>query len=368
MKCFTDILNQKNFTKEDLICLLKAEGEDKALLFEKSAEVLRQNIGDKVHLRGLIEYSNYCIKDCLYCGIRRSNHNQQRFVVSKEEVIKSAEEALEKNYGSIVIQAGERTDQAFIDEITALLKEVKALSNDTLGITLSLGEQTLETYQQWFEAGGHRYLLRIESSNRALFEKIHPNNKIHSFDKRIEALYNIRKAGFHLGTGFMIGLPFQTLGDLADDLLFLKDIDVDMVGMGPYIEHEDTPLYQYKHLLVSKEERLDLALKMVAALRLLMPDINIASTTALQAIASDGREKALQYGANILMPNITLGDYSDNYHLYEGKPCTVENETEDCIYAINHRMARINKLIGYNEWGDSKHFKNRQSVRNYVKN
>ncbi len=368
MASFTDILNQKEFSKNDLMCLLSAQGIDKNLLFEKSGEVLKQNIGNKVHLRGLIEYSNYCIKDCLYCGIRKSNSNQKRFVVNDAEVIKSAVEALENNYGSIVIQSGERTDKAFIDKITDLLKKIKSLSNGKLGITLSFGEQTLDTYKKWFDAGGHRYLLRIESSNRNLYKKIHPNNNLHQFDKRLEALYNIRKAGFQLGTGFMIGLPFQTIEDLANDLLFLKDIDIDMVGMGPYIEHEDTPLYQYRHLLISKKERLELALKMIAALRLLMPDINIASTTALQALSDDGRERALQCGANILMPNITLGSYSDNYNLYEGKPDSAKNIKEDCIGTINLNMININKIIAYNEWGDSKHFKNRKSILNYDKN
>ncbi len=359
---FIDILNQKEFSKNDLIRLLNAEKNEKELLFEKSADVLKTHIGQKVHLRGLIEYSNQCVKNCLYCGIRRSNQKQEHFTLSDNEVLSCAAEALSKNYGSVVIQAGERSDKAFVDRITYLLQEIKSLSKGKLGITLSLGEQTLETYKKWFDAGGHRYLLRIESSNKTLFKKIHPDNELHSFDKRLEALYNIRKAGFQLGTGFMIGLPFQTIEDLAEDLIFLKNIDIDMVGMGPYIEHEDTPLYEYKHLLISKEERLELALKMVAVLRLMMPDINIASTTALQAIADNGRERALQYGANILMPNVTLGGYSDNYHLYEGKPDSTENTTEDCIRAIDIRMLHLNKTIGYNEWGDSRHFNNRKSV------
>ncbi len=368
MATFINILNKKVFSKEDIICLLAAKGNNQNLLFEKSGEILKQNIGNKIHLRGLIEFSNICIKDCLYCGIRKSNNSQKRFVVSEDEVIKSAMNALEKNYGSIVIQSGERTDKVFINQITRLLKQIKSLSNGKLGITLSLGEQTLDTYKKWFDAGGHRYLLRIESSNKKLYNKIHPDNALHRFDKRLEALYNIRKAGFQLGTGFMIGLPFQTIEDMADDLLFLKKIDIDMVGMGPYIEHEDTPLYKYKHLLVTKKERLELALKMIAVLRLMMPDINIASTTALQAIAPDGRERALQYGANILMPNITAGNYSDNYNLYEGKPDTKKNITEDSVNAIDVRMMNINKMIAYNEWGDSKHFYNRKTVLNYYRN
>lgn len=337
--------------------MLTADKEDRILLFKKSREITDSFIGNKVHLRGLIEYSNVCIKDCLYCGIRKSNKNTDRYTLSNEEVLKCAHYALEHNYGSIAIQSGERTDTIFISKITRLLQEIKKLSNGKLGITLSLGEQTLDTYKEWFEAGAHRYLLRIETSNRALYSKIHPNNDLHNFDKRLEALQNIRKAGFQLGTGVMIGLPHQTIENLADDLLFLKSLDVDMVGMGPYIEHLETPLNEVHHLLQSRQKRLDLSFKMIASLRILMKDINIVAATALQAIDKMGREKAIGYGANIFMPNITPGNFRNNYKLYQDKPCTDEN-TADCNSCIDIRMNMIGSQIGYNEWGDSKHFTN----------
>ncbi len=357
MNAFSKIVNQDTFNKQDLITMLNADEEDRILLFKKSREVTDSLIGNKVYLRGLIEYSNVCIKDCLYCGIRKSNKNIQRYTLSDEDVIQCAIYALENNYGSIAIQSGERTDKFFISKITQLLKEIKKLSNGKLGITLSLGEQTLDTYKEWFDAGAHRYLLRIETSNRALYSKIHPNNYSHNFEKRLEALQNIRKAGFQLGTGVMIGLPHQTLENLADDLLFLKALDVDMIGMGPYIEHFETPLFEEQYFLKPRQERLDLTFKMIATLRILMKDINIVAATALQAIDKMGREKAIRYGANILMPNITPGNFRNNYKLYQDKPCTDENAS-DCNSCIDVRMSMIGSQIGYNEWGDSRHFTN----------
>lgn len=337
--------------------MLTADGEDQIILFKKSRETTDNCTGNKVYLRGLIEYSNVCIKDCLYCGIRKSNKNIERYTLSDEDVIQCAMYALEHNYGSIAIQSGERTDPLFISKITRLLKEIKNLSNGKLGVTLSLGEQTLDTYKEWFDAGAHRYLLRIETSNRALYSKIHPNNDLHNFDKRLESLQNIRKAGFQLGTGVMIRLPYQTIENLADDLLFMKNLDVDMVGMGPYIEHFETPLSQVHYLLKSRQERLNLTFNMIASLRILMKDINIVAATALQAIDKIGREKAIQYGANILMPNITPSIYRNNYKLYPNKPCTDENAA-DCNTCIDVRMDMIGSQIGYNEWGDSRHFTN----------
>lgn len=356
MSNFIDIINKKVLEKQDLITMLNAEGVDKVLLFKKSREITNNTIGNKVHLRGLIEYSNVCIKDCLYCGIRKSNKKQDRYTILDKEVLECAIYALEHKYASIVIQAGERTDNAFTSKITSLLKEIDKISKGKLGITLSLGEQSIDTYKAWFDAGAHRYLLRIESSTKQLYNAIHPNNELHNFENRMASLHNIRKAGFQLGTGVMIGLPQQSIENLADDLLFLQALDVDMVGMGPYIEHSETPLFEARNLLRTKQARLDLAFKMIATLRILMKDINIAAATALQAIDSLGREKAIKYGANILMPNITPGNFRNNYKLYEDKPCTDESYA-DCNTCIDVRLNMIGSSVGYNEWGDSKHFK-----------
>jgi biotin synthase len=281
-----------------------------------------------------------------------------RYELSDQDILEACRFAWLNRFGSVVLQSGEISSPAFVKHIDLLLQKIKELSNGELGITLSCGEQSIKTYQQWHQSGAHRYLLRIESSNPVLYRKIHPDNDFHSYDRRIQAIRDLKACGYQVGTGVMIGLPFQTLHDLANDLLFFKAIDVDMVGMGPYIEHEDTPLYEFRKLIKTKQERFDLALKMVAALRLLMPDINIAAATALQAIDPAGREKALTIGANILMPNLTPCDYRREYQLYEDKPC-LDEDAELCRSCLEARIELSGCEIGYDEWGDSKHYKKR---------
>lgn len=346
-------------TKAELALLLQCQGNERTYLLEKSKKIKEKYIGKKVFFRGLIEFSNICAKNCYYCGIRRDNKALERYTITDEEVLEAAKFAYEKNYGSIVLQAGEISSFAFIRRITHLIKEIKELSHDQLGITLSLGEQSEETYQEWFDAGAHRYLLRIEASNKDLYLKIHPNDTLHDYETRKKALYSLKKIGYQLGTGVMIGLPYQTYDDLASDLLFMKELDIDMCGMGPYIEHAETPLFELSSTLMPLEDRYNLTLKMIAILRIMMKDINIASTTALQAIDPIGREKAITIGANIIMPNITPQKYRDKYFLYENKPCSDE-DAEDCIKCLEMRIKFAGGEIGYGEWGDSKHFKNKQ--------
>jgi iron-only hydrogenase maturation rSAM protein HydE len=354
-----DLLSKNFLEKEDIIALLSANEDDARELFAKAAKIKEKYIGNKVYFRGLIEFSNICVKNCFYCGIRVGNKNVARYNLTNDEILDCARFAYENHYASIVLQSGEVATETFTNRIEHLLNEIKRLSNNTLGITLSLGEQTEEVYQRWFNAGCHRYLLRIESTNKELFHKIHPNDENHSFETRLNCLKSLRKLGYQVGTGVMIGLPFQTLDDLANDLLFLWEFDVDMVGMGPYIEHPDTPMYQYRHLLLPKNERLQLGLKMIAILRLMMKDINIAAATALQAIDPMGREKGIKAGANVLMPNITPGQYRNNYKLYENKPCTDENP-DDCTQCLEARINMTGNSIGYDEWGDSRHFMNKK--------
>jgi biotin synthase len=358
MSRLNEILNQKDFNAENIVFLLKLEGDERNQLLQKSREVKENNIGNKVYFRGLIEFSNRCSKDCLYCGIRKSNEKVHRYEVSDDEILEACRFAWEKGLGSVVLQSGELTSKTFVNRVDRLLKQIKKLSNNELGITLSCGEQTRETYLRWFESGAHRYLLRIESSTRELYYKIHPKNKIHSFEKRIESLHHLKETGFQTGTGVMIGLPFQTMENLADDLLFFKKMDIDMCGMGPYVEHEDTPLFQFKHLLKTKQERFDLTLNMIAVLRLLMPDINIVASTALEAINPQGREKVLAVGANIIMPNLTPHKYLENYLLYENKPIWGEDKNQ-AITDLKERLKNAGNEIGFNMWGDSKHFSNR---------
>ncbi len=346
--------------KQEIIGLLQSTGDERALLLKKSREVKNRVVGNKVYFRGLIEFSNICSKDCLYCGIRKSNNNVIRYDSTDDEILDACQFAWKNRFGSVVLQSGEITSPTFTRRVDNLLKKIKQQSNNELGITLSCGEQSRETYLRWFESGAHRFLLRIESSNPGLYYKIHPKNDNHSFEKRLEALQFLKETGYQVGTGVMIGLPFQTYEDLASDLLFLKNTDIDMCGMGPYIEHDDTPLYEYRNLLKPKQERFDLALNMIAVLRLLMPDINIAAATALQAIDPAGREKALAVGANIIMPNLTPAKYRKEYQLYEDKPC-LDEDKELCRNCLEARIELAGCEIGFDEWGDSKHFIRRKS-------
>ena len=349
------ILQKGTFTREDLIELLNAEGEERQLLLRRAAEVKEAEVGNVVYLRGLIEFSNRCAKNCLYCGIRYDNKSVHRYSVSDEEILEAAKYAYEQRFGSIVLQSGEIVSPAFTKRVERLLQEIKKLSDGELGITLSCGEQSEETYSRWFEAGAHRYLLRIESSTPELYAKIHPNDENHSYQHRVDCLMLLKKIGYQVGTGVMVGLPFQTVEHLANDLLFIRDLDIDMCGMGPYIEHQDTPLYEYKDTLWPLQKRFDMTQNMVAILRIMMKDINIAATTALQAIDKLGREKVIRTGANIIMPNITPGIYRNDYKLYDNKPCTDEN-ADDCTRCIEVRVKLADNDVGFAEWGDSKHF------------
>lgn len=350
-----NILKKTEFSKNDLVKLLSTDTTQVELLYKRAGEVKTECVGNFTYFRGLIELSNICTKNCLYCGIRSSNSHVDRYVVRDEEIFSSVQYALDRDWGSIVIQSGERMDTDFINKVEYLIKRISQMSEKNLGITLSLGEQKSDTYKRWFDAGATRYLLRIESSNPEIFYKIHPNDKRHDYEKRVETLYNLQKLGYMTGTGVMIGLPFQDIEDLADDLLFMKKMDIDMVGMGPYIEHEDTPLYQYKDLLLPLEERFFLSLKMIAVLRILMRDVNIASATALQAINPDGREEGIRVGANVLMPNITPHKYHKSYNLYKGKPEIVP-ETDNYIKNLELQIAAAGDKIGFGEKGDPKHF------------
>lgn len=352
-----NILYNKEFTRDELIYLLSLKGKDTKKLLDRALEVKIKEIGNEVYLRGLIEYSNRCVKSCLYCGVRSKNENFERYTLSDEEVLDCAKMAIDLNYGSIAIQSGERSDKAFTNKITYLLKEIKKLSDGKLGITLSCGEQTPEVYKEWFEAGAHRYLLRIESSNVELYYKIHPVDSMHKFQTRLDALYSLISIGYQTGTGVMIGLPFQTIENLADDLLFFKGLNVAMVGMGPFIPHADTPLYEYKDLIAPDRERLDMTLKMIACLRLLMPKINMVAATADQTLSPKGREEAVMAGANIIMPNLTPTKYREEYMIYPNKAC-VGDKPQECQGCLDNRMKSINHKIGYSKWGDSKAFIN----------
>ncbi|NLL29217.1 MAG: [FeFe] hydrogenase H-cluster radical SAM maturase HydE [Bacteroidales bacterium] len=334
--------------------LLLENKNDIKLLYDKASDLRNKTIGNKVYLRGLIEYSDRCSKNCYYCGIRAGNANIKRYTMTDEEVVNCAKYALENKYKSIVLQSGERSDKEFTNHISSLIKKIHAATGNELRITLSCGEQSMEVYKEWFDLNVKRYLLRIEASNPELYKKLHPAD--HNYTKRLEAINSLVKTGFQAGTGVMIGLPFQTIDDLANDLIFIRDSGAVMVGMGPYIEHSETPLYQYRNELFSPQKRMELSLKMIAVLRILNPKLNIASTTALQTLDPHGRELGIKAGANVIMPNITPEIYKQEYNLYQGKP-SIEQEPDICKTEIEKEISEAGCIVAWDEWGDSKMYK-----------
>ncbi len=356
----TDLLhaavNGGELTRADMIRLLELnDPAQEELLFQAAYQVKLRYVGPVVRLRGLIEISNLCVKNCFYCGIRRDNHRMHRFRMSEAEILEAARFAATAGYGSVVLQSGERADAENTEFIERMVRRIKEISNGRLGITLSLGEQTPETYQRWFVAGAHRYLLRIESSNPGLYAKMHPAD--HSFVRRVACLKSLRDCGYQVGTGVMCGLPGQTAADLADDIRFFRDLDVDMIGMGPYIPQADTPMGR-AFKAFEPAVQLHWGLRMIAVTRLVLRDVNIASTTALQALAPDGRERGLLAGANVIMPNIGDVSHRKDYLLYDNKPGTDENATES-RERLEQAITGIGERIGYDEWGDSPHFHHR---------
>jgi biotin synthase len=313
-------------------------------------------VGPKVYFRGIIELSNLCVKDCYYCGIRKSNAKVTRFSMEEGEILECAMAAQKMGYGSIVLQSGERRDEAYTSFIESILHKIKAVTSGKLGITLSLGEQTAETYERWFKAGAHRYLLRIETSSSELYKRLHPED--HSFEVRLECLRALRRVGYQVGTGVMIGLPFQTCEHLIDDILFFKNEEVDMIGMGPYVPHEHTPFASEEH---DPEKNFRLGLVMIALARLTLQDVNIAATTALQTLDPSGREKGIRAGANIIMPNMTPTNYRRFYQLYDQKPC-VDEDALRCKSCLESRVQTAGAEAGYGEWGDSVHFLKKKKV------
>ena len=340
----------KDCTKEELIaCLQERDSLKIDELIQSAYKIKAENIGKKVYLRGVIELSNICTKNCYFCGIRQLNSNIDRFELTENQVIEASKIAWESGYGSIILKAGERCSKRYQNKVTRLIKAIKEISGGMLGITLSLGEQQKEIYQEWYQAGAHRYILRIESSNPDLYARIHPKNHHHSWDRRVQSIMDLKEIGFQTGSGVMIGMPYQTTSDLADDLIFMKDIGLHMVGMGPYLRHPDTPMNK----LITENQTLDLSLKMVALLRHMMPKINIAATTSMQLIDPFGRERAVLAGANIIMPNITPSGMKSSHQNFENLS-RVKDYAGESKLMIENSLARMGIEIGWNEWGDSK--------------
>ena len=341
--------------RQTLQRIISTQCPDEIEIIRQAAEqTLLKHCGDTVRLRGLIEFSNCCLSDCYYCGIRRSNHAPKRYTLSLDEIVETALWCRDQGYGSVVLQSGERRDTRFTRFIADTVRAIKDVTrSDVLpngvGITLCVGEQSTETYKEWFDAGAHRYLLRMETSSPRLFASLHPESQC--YESRVACLKTLKTIGYRVGTGVMIGLPGQTLDDLVDDVLFFREISADMIGMGPYIPHTEAIVPDSKPI-TDAATRLQLALRMIAATRLLLPDINIAATTALQTLAPDGHEQGLRFGANVLMPQATPLRVRRQYTLYDGKPC-LDDSAGQCASDLEGRINFLGRRVLRNEWGDS---------------
>lgn len=319
-----------NLSKEEIIEILKIDDYNKEL-FEAADRVRKAYVGDEVHLRGLIEFSNICKQNCLYCGLRRENKNIERYRLEPDTIIEFAKKAKEIGYRTLVLQSGE-DDYYNLERMKYIIREIKKLD---VAITLSIGEKTIEEYREYKDAGADRYLLRIETTDKANYEKLDPGM---SFDNRIKCIKQLRELGYEVGTGCLIGLPNQTIESLADDIMFFKEIDADMIGVGPFIPNGDTPLKD------EKGGTFELAIKVMAITRLLLPDSNIPATTAMETLNKQGRIIALQSGANVAMPNVTEGEYRKKYMLYPGKIC-INDTPAHCRGCITGKITSIGRHV-----------------------
>lgn len=316
-------------SKEEIIQILSND-EINDELFISADKVRKKYVGDEIYLRALIEFSNICSNNCLYCGIRAQNKNINRYKLSCENIIATAQQASELGFKTVVLQSGE--GNIFSDEeMVRIISEIKKLD---IVVTLSIGEKTFEQYELYKQAGADRFLLRIETTDKNLYKQMHPKM---SYENRVQCLKNLKKLGYEVGTGCLVGLPNQTIESLADDLLFFKELDADMIGLGPFIATCDTPLEN------KKNGSFLLARKMVALVRLLMPDVNIPATTAMESLLPNGRKIILQSGANVIMPNITPQSVREKYAIYSDKAGIDAYDLDK----LNQELFEIGRLITY---------------------
>lgn len=318
------------FSRNDIIEILK-DDLNNDWLFSLADKTRKEYVGDEVHLRGLIEFSNICKRQCKYCGLRCEDKFIDRYRISKENIISYAEHAVNMGYKTIVLQSGE--DEYYNTELMCeIIEGIKKLG---VALTLSIGEKTYEEYKAFKEAGADRYLIRIETTDKTLYNQMHPNM---DFDNRVRCLEDLGRLGYEVGTGCLVGLPNQTIESLADDILFFKEINADMVGIGPFIPHPHTPLKD------SATGSFTLALKVMALTRILLKDINIPATTAMETLNPNGRIIALQSGANVVMPNVTTTEYRAKYEIYPNKICINENP-DKCKGCISAKIQSIGRSV-----------------------
>lgn len=300
------------------------------ILRKKARQKAFSRFSNKVYIRGLIEFSSICKNDCYYCGLRRSNKNAVRYRLTKEQILSCCKQGYNLGFRTFVLQGGE--DLFFNDDVMCdIVSSIKSLYPDC-AVTLSLGERSFESYKRLFDAGADRYLLRHETADSLHYSKLHPKEM--TLSTRKECLYNMKKIGFQTGAGFMVGSPYQSFETLAEDLLFLYDLQPQMCGIGPFVPHKDT---------IFKDEpsgSVRLCLTLLSIIRLMMPDILLPSTTALGTVDKFGREKGILHGANVVMPNLSPVEHRADYSLYDNKICTGD-EAAECIKCLSNRMESI---------------------------
>lgn len=320
-----------NLTKDEIVYLLNDTANSDALL--KAADEVREKfVGDEIHLRGLIEFSNFCKNNCLYCGLRRDNKDIERYRIDIPTILSLAEHAKNMGLKTVVLQSGE--DMHFdTQNMIEIISGIKALG---LALTLSIGEKSFAEYEAYHKAGADRFLIRIETTDKKLYEENDPGM---NWEERAQCMRDLKKLNFELGSGCLVGLPGQTIESLADDILFFKEMSCDMIGIGPFIPHPKTPLKD------AVGGQLDLSLKVMAITRLIMPEINIPATTAMEVLAPNGQIRALQGGANVIMPNITMTDYRKHYQLYPGKT-TTGYSPDQSLEKVIRKIESIGRKVG----------------------
>lgn len=330
-KLVQKLFETRDLSDEELRFLIENNESDERL-FALSDKKRREIYGDEVYLRGLIEFTNICKNDCLYCGIRRSNKNITRYRMSRQQILKCCELGHALGYRTFVLQGGE--DSFYTDDIICeIVGSVKNAYPDC-AITLSIGEKSRESYQRYYNAGAERYLLRHETASPGHYARLHPSEM--SIENRKRCLFDLKEIGFQVGAGFMVGSPYQSTENIIDDLRFLQQLRPEMIGIGPFISHKDTPFSGFEN------GTLELTLRLLAILRLCFPFALIPATTALGTVDPKGREKGLRAGANVIMPNLSPTEVRDKYMLYDNKICTGDN-AEECRGCLERRV----KAAGY---------------------
>lgn len=319
--------------KDEYIYLIENCSEkDREILAAKAREIRESYYHKDVYIRGLIEFTNYCKNNCYYCGIRAKNRNAKRYRLQPKEILECVEEGYLLGFRTFVLQGGE--DNAYSDkEIGHIILEIKKRHSDC-AVTLSVGERERDVYLYWHNCGADRYLLRHETASKDHYEKLHPEDL--SFERRMQCLWDLKEIGYQTGAGFMVGSPFQTAGHLAADLLFLKDLNPHMVGIGPFIAQKDSPFAQYV------DGTLEQTLLLLSLIRLTLPKVLLPATTALGTIHPQGRELGILAGANVVMPNLSPASVREKYQLYDNKICTGEESAQ----GLQSLASRI-EAIGY---------------------